>query len=294
MDKRKYFIGGALLFVLLVVLFFGLQVYNAKTRVRQLEKAAHTFMEQGEYQKAVEKYKELSQGTDDPEYQKKMTEAMTLEQSRKSFEVAQEQMRAQEPLKAVLIMNGIKKEDQVYMPQAKELLETNKTRILSAYEKMLSSGKDEETAMEVKEICDRIAGMGALFDEREQKVADKVQQEKDQKEKQEQEEREKQKQAEEEQKKQQDQNNQATGWVGRESVYGSGLIGQTLYTTAERSNLRQKPSLDSKIITYVSAGASVYITDVVPGQGRNWYRGIITSRVTGNTYDAWISSNNFK
>lgn len=75
--------------------------------------------------------------------------------------------------------------------------------------------------------------------------------------------------------------------------YLQGLIGLSTTVTSDKANLRSGPDINSSIVTYVSRGSSVYIYEVVPdGTERIWCHAIITSSVTGNTYDAWISSRN--
>ncbi|MGO4988338.1 MAG: SH3 domain-containing protein [Gallicola sp.] len=76
-------------------------------------------------------------------------------------------------------------------------------------------------------------------------------------------------------------------------AYLNGLIGLNTTVTSAKANLRSAPDINASVITYVSRGAEVYIYDIVPdGTERIWCRAVVTSIVTGNTYDAWISSRN--
>lgn len=249
-----------------------------------MEKTAEKYIEIGDYENAITTYNKLILKKDDVEYIEKLDLAKKLKKSDESFQEGEKQYKNSNYSKAILSYSEVIEKDKDNYKAAKDRIKSIKEIYISEIDSTIEDldfEKAESKLAEYKDVLDE----ETIVSYKEKIAKNKEEEEKEQQEQKEKEELALAKAELEELMKE-------AARISKQNLAANPDYRSVYYVTSNKANIRSGPSINSSIITYVSQGSSVYIYDIVEDIGRTWCRAIITSSVTGNSYDGWISSRN--
>lgn len=249
-----------------------------------MEKTAEKYIEIGDYENAIATYNKLILKRDDVEYIEKLDLAKKLKKSDESFQEGEKQYKNSNYSKAILSYSEVLEEDKDNYKAAKDRIKSIKEIYISEIESTIEDLDFENAESKLAEYKD-ILDEETVLTYKEKITKNKEEEEKVQEEQKEKEELALAKAELEELMKE-------VTRISKQNLAANPDYRNLYYVTSNKANIRSGPSINASIITYVSKGSSVYIYDTVEDIGRTWCRAIITSSVTGNSYDGWISSRN--
>lgn len=252
-----------------------------------MEKTARKYAELGEYDDAIDTYNKLILKSDNDKYIDEISKVKKLKQSYESFLNGKKQYDNGNYAKAASLLEEVVKDDEENYSKAKKILDSISVEYTAAIEASLEDMNFEEAESKLTEHS-KIFNDEEMVTAYKKKIEDSKKSQKEEEEKQkEQEELALAKDELEKLKNQVKENNNRNN-----TTYIYSNSGFVNYVTSDKANIRSGPSINSSVITYVSRGSTVQIYETVQDVGRTWCHAIITSSVTGNSYDGWISSRN--
>lgn len=282
-NNKKIIIGIVLIAVIIVGIIafvFGQKHF----KISKMEKTAEKYIEIGDYENAIATYNKLILKRDDVEYIEKLDLAKKLKKSDESFQEGEKQYKNSNYSKAILSYSEVLEEDKDNYKAAKDRIKSIKEIYISEIESTIEDLDFENAESKLAEYKD-ILDEETVLTYKEKITKNKEEEEKVQEEQKEKEELALAKAELEELMKE-------VTRISKQNLAANPDYRNLYYVTSNKANIRSGPSINASIITYVSKGSSVYIYDTVEDIGRTWCRAIITSSVTGNSYDGWISSRN--
>ncbi|WP_100066142.1 SH3 domain-containing protein [Miniphocaeibacter massiliensis] len=262
--------------------FFGLKAYNRNKLVKNAEK----YVELKNYDDAIITYNKLILKSDKPEYTERLETIKKLKDSNENFIEGEKSFKKEKFKEAYNHLKEVIKDDKDNYKSAKKMLEEIDAKFISAIEASIEDMNFEDAETKIAEYKE-------LFNNSDKVLAfkEKILDAKDKQEKEVKEQEELALAKDELEKLKKEVENKKSSTSNKNKVAKSGDYG-TFYVTSAKANVRSGPDVNASVITYVSQGSSVYIYETVEDVGRTWCHAIITSSVTGNSYDGWISSRN--
>ena len=287
MKKNKNILIGIVLIGVIILLLLGIIFGQRIYKISKMEKTARKYAELGEYDDAIDAYNKLILKSDNDKYIDEISRIKKLKQSFESFTDGKKQYDNGNYPKAASLLEEVLKDDEENYNKAKKMLDSISVEYTAAIEASLEDMNFEEAESKLGEHS-KIFNDQEMVAAYKKKIEDSKKAQKEEEEKQkEQEELALAKDELEKLKNQVKENN-----TRNNTTYIYSNSGFVNYVTSDKANIRSGPSIDSPVITYVSRGSTVQIYETIQDVGRTWCHAIITSSVTGNSYDGWISSRN--
>ncbi len=287
MKKNKNILIGIVLILLSILILFGIIFGQRIYKISKMEKTAKKYAELGEYDDAINAYNKLILKSDNDKYIDELSKVKKLKQSFESFSDGKKQYDNGNYAKAASLLEGVLKEDEENYSKSKKILDSINVEYTAAIEASLED-------MNFEQAESKLAEHSKIFNDEEMVTAYKKKIEDSKKSQKEEEEKQKEQEelalAKDELEKLKNQVKENNSRNNTTYIYSNS--GYVNYVTSNKANIRSGPSINSSVITYVSKGSTVQIYETVQDVGRTWCHAIITSSVTGNSYDGWISSRN--
>lgn len=272
---NRFAIGiGAIIFVLIISLVASYVV--SQSSLGKLEREAENYISSGEYGPASTIYARLYTKTGDEKYKVKRDDTIKMKTEAKVYEQGINKLDEGDYLSAIRIFNRIDREESQFNKQAKEKLKEAESNILNEVKQAMD---DDNVYLASSILKDYVKMAGET--EESKKLLQRV--------------------------------NKAVG-EGEEVASEDGesdtstnvadikteelpedpknWVGKTVKIQSPRSNLRQEPNLEGKVVGLALSGDPIQITKVQNDGSRMWCYGTITNLRNGKSIKAWISSKN--
>lgn len=275
---------------LLFLLLFGVLAFGAYGFLRaqseemsytgDIEKGAAAY-EEGDYDRALELYQKANETKPSQEISEKVEEMSRMSKSKASYLRGMELMGQKEYLQALRFFREVLPDDKHFYKSAQDEIARLEDLVLSRCRKFLDEGRREEAMALINAYIKAVPDSADAVNLRDSittpEVASPEEKEKI--------EEAKNKEEEEERK------NLSPPDRSKMAEQAGNLLHSYQTIVTFEANLREGPSLDSKILTILPAGTDVYVKDtLIEGVERVWCRVEVLDPKNEAVAEGWVSS----